>query len=228
MIIMTKKLFLLIIICIISFTLKVNAQPYDLGLRISAGPCFPIGQLKDIPSDWSPGQNTFGNAGGASTGFFIGMDVRYNFSETGFYAFLGAQYMHNPLMSEIESAYTTLDVESPHYINVPIYVGAGWASDWDIGFGIWADCGLGVDLFMKTKEGRENDLNGMLQYKKDPMFMLKCGGGVHWMSGIEIGAHYYWLGSHDVIVQTGPSINQGRLKCSMVTLDFAVTIPFHF
>ena len=206
-----KKTIILLTALLMGFS-TMFAQNSKSGVSIQLGGILPSVQFDNTPSLVIPGPNSFGNAGGAMFGASFGLKYTYTFKKTsiedlGLGIFVSADAMWNAMQKDIRTKYDNVSCTKPMYVNVPIMVGASYTTQFSDVFGIWVEAGLGVDLFYKTPEGWKNN---MLDYKLNAEFATEVGAGILLAKTVSLGAHYYWLGTHDV-----------RVKDDNINLTFA-------
>lgn len=197
------------------------------GLSVQLGGILPFQEFDNAPSYVIPGTNSFGNAGGAMFGASFGLKYTYTFQKTsiensGLGIFISADGMWNALQKDIRTTYDNVSCTKPMYINVPIMLGINYTTQFSDVFGIWAEAGLGADLFFKTPEGWENN---MLKYKMGAEFAVEAGAGILLAKTVSLGAHYYWMGTQDVRTKTNSIISvENPLKMGV----WAFKLGFHF
>ncbi len=208
-------------------------QTTKSGLSIQLGGILPMGQFQAQPTGVAgviiPGLNTFGENGGAMFGASLGFKYTYSFQNTkmensGLGIFIAADGMWNALNKNLRDTYDSWRVTKPMYVNVPIMLGVNYTAQFGDVFGIWAEAGLGADLFIKTPEGTENALT---KYKLSPEFAFEAGAGIIFVRTVSLGAHYYWLGNHNVMVKED-SFFGGLSDYSMKMGVWAFKLGFHF
>ena len=192
--------FLVAILLIASFS-TVSAQE-KIGLSIHLGGALPMGQFTVSPSYVVP--CSLGNKGSATFGASLGLRYNYTFANTriedsGVGIFLSADAIWNYINKDVRTVYDNASCTKPMYLNVPIIIGGNWMSDFvNSPVNIWAEAGIGCDLFLKTQEGWKNNL---VSYKMNPEFACEIGFGVMFIKTISLGVHYYWLGKQEIRVK---------------------------
>ncbi|MBO4488077.1 MAG: hypothetical protein J5741_00275 [Bacteroidales bacterium] len=214
-------------------SLSSFGQTTKAGLSFQLGGILPSTEFHAQPTGVAgvivPGLNTFGQNGGAMFGASFGVKYTYSFQNTkmehsGLGIFIAADGMWNPMNKNLRDMYDNLRVTKPMYVNVPIIVGLNYTTQFSDVIGIWAEGGIGADLFFKTPEGTENALT---KYKMNAEFAAQVGAGILLVRTISLGAHYYWLGTHNVMVQDNAFLG-GITDYQMKTGVWAFKLGFHF
>ena len=210
-------------------------QTTKSGLSIQLGGILPMGEFHAQPTGLPiigviPGFNTFEQNGGAMFGASFGLKYTYSFQNTkmensGLGIFVSADGMWNALNKNLRDLYDNARETKPMYVNVPIMIGASYTTQFSDVFGIWAEAGLGADLFFKTPEGISERLT---KYKMSPEFAFEAGVGVIFVRTISLGAHYYWLGSHNVMVKEESMFGHSQPSYPMKIGVGAFKLGFHF
>ncbi|MCR4964644.1 MAG: hypothetical protein K6A41_03200 [Bacteroidales bacterium] len=202
------------------------------GLSFQIGGILPMGAFGDQPTGVAgvivPGTNSFVKNGGAMFGASLGLKYTYTFQNTkmensGLGIFIAADGMWNALNKDLRDKYDALSCTKPMYVNVPIMLGVNYTTQFSDVFGIWAEAGLGADLLFKTPEGYENLLT---RYKMSPEFAFQAGAGIILARTVTLGAHYYWLGSHNVAVSSNSDVPGGSYPMNINV--WAFKLGFHF
>lgn len=233
------------------------------GLFLNVGYTFPYSSLRQDPIEVLPGQNSFGAVGGARSGFAVGLNYHYEFFNTalenfGLGVFASADFMYNDLKKEFKNAYKELSCMAPKYFNIPVLAGISWTTPWSFRdyFAIYVEYGIGADIFLKTKEGWNDN---MLKYNPSTKFAMECGLGFLLLDGVRLSAHYCWLGNHDVMINYGGGttevvddrpqkswnvcakevgddkpldgsdllVNNNKMKCGMWSLELSIRLFHH-
>ena len=219
--------FLVVILLIASFS-TVSAQE-KLGLSLHLGGALPMGQFTVSPSYVVP--CALGNKGSATFGASLGLRYNYTFANTriedsGAGIFLSADAIWNYINKDVRTVYDNASCTKPMYINAPIIIGGTWMSDFvNSPVNIWAEAGIGCDLFLKTQEGWENN---MVSYKMNPEFACEGGFGVMFIKTISLGVHYYWLGKQEVKVKGDESGGSFLAPPAMAIHMMEFKVGFHF
>ena len=209
-------------------------QNNKAGLSFQLGGILPMGEFHAQPTGVlgviTPGLNSFDKNGGAMFGASFGVKYTYSFQNTkmensGLGIFVSADGMWNALNKDLRDRYDKLSVTKPMYVNVPIMAGISYTTTFSDVFGIWAEAGLGADLFFKTPEGTENALT---KYKMSPEFAFEAGAGILLVRTVSLGAHYYWLGSHNVMVKEDSFLGNVQPSYPMKIGVWAFKLGFHF
>ena len=219
--------FLVAILLIVSFT-TVSAQD-KIGLSIHLGGALPMGQFTQSPSYVIP--CALGDKASAIFGASLGLRYNYTFAGTriedsGVGIFLSADAMWNYINKDVRDKYDAVSCTKPMYLNVPIMLGVSWTSDFvNSPVNIWAEAGLGCDLFLKTTEGWNN---ATVSYVMNPEFACEGGIGILFIKTISIGVHYYWLGKHEIKAKD-VNYGDGFLAAPQVPIHMmAFKVGFHF
>ena len=149
--------FLVAILLIASFS-TVSAQE-KIGLSLHLGGALPMGQFTVSPSYFSPkdlkeAKDILKDKGSAVFGASIGLRYNYTFANTriedsGAGIFIAADLIWNYINKDVQNAYDSEKRTKPMYINVPIIIGGSWMSDFvNSPVNIWAEAGIGCDLFL--------------------------------------------------------------------------------
>lgn len=219
--------FVVTILLIASFSV-VSAQD-KCGFSLHIGGALPMGQFTQTPSYIIP--CTLGDKGSAIFGASLGLHYNYTFANTriedsGFGIFIAADAMWNYINKEVRDAYDLTKCTKPMYLNVPIVIGATWMSDFvNSPVNIWAEAGIGCDLFLKTTEGWKNN---KISYTMNPEFACEGGFGIIFIKTFSIGVHYYWLGMQEVKVK-GRNYGDGFNAAPKMAIHMmAFKVGFHF
>lgn len=218
---------LVAILLIASFT-TVSAQD-RIGLSIHLGGALPMGQFTKSPSYVIP--CALGDKGSAIFGASLGLRYNYTFAgtgieDTGVGIFVSADAMWNYINKDVKNAYDRLKCTKPMYLNVPIILGVSWTSDFvNSPVNVWAEAGIGCDLFLKTTEGWSGNT---VSYVMNPEFACEGGIGLLFIKRISLGVHYYWLGKQDVRVK-GVDYGDGFLAAPQMAIHMMeFKVGFHF
>lgn len=218
-----KSIILALALCLGLFSLSAQNKS---GLSVHFGCVKPGSQFNDVPELVVPGLNTFGSAGGAMTGASFGLKYTYNFKNTvmeksGLGVFFAADGFWNAMNKDLRNQYDNVSCTKPMYINVPLQIGFNYTTPGRI-FNVWAEYSLGADLFMKTQEGWNNNT---IKYQMNTEFATQVGFGFMFVKTVSIGAHYYWLGNHDVRAKSESLFNPAS---TMKTGAWVFKLGFHF
>ena len=196
-----KKIKFLVVLAILAVSsLSLSAQQRDHhGISLQLGGVLPLQEFSATPAHVIPGINDpqFNHHGAAMFGASFGLKYNYVF-DFGLGVFVSADAMWNAMNRNIRTTYDNASCTKPMYVNVPIIVGANYVTDFSDVVDVWAEAGVGVNLFYKTTEGWSNAL---VKYDMNCNFAAEAGVGVTFIDLISIGAHYYWLGNQSVKVQ---------------------------
>lgn len=226
--------FLVAILLIASFS-TVSAQE-KIGLSLHLGGALPMGQFTVSPSYFSPkdlkeAKDILKDKGSAVFGASIGLRYNYTFANTriedsGAGIFIAADLIWNYINKDVQNAYDSEKRTKPMYINVPIIIGGSWMSDFvNSPVNIWAEAGIGCDLFLKTQEGWKNN---MVSYKMNPEFACEIGFGMMFIKTISLGVHYYWLGKQEVRVKGVEYVGGFLTPPTMAIHMMEFKVGFHF
>ncbi len=209
-------------------------QSSKSGMSIQLGGILPMGAFDKTPVGMPvvgivPGVNSFTENGGAMFGASIGLKYTYTFQNTsmensGLGIFISADGMWHALDKDVRDLYDLARKTKPMYVNVPIMLGVNYTAQFGDVFGIWAEAGLGADLFFKTPEGTSEQLT---KYKTSAEFAFEAGAGILLARTVSLGAHYYWLGNHNVMVKSD-SFFGGITDYQMKVGVWAFKLGFHF
>ena len=133
--------------------------------------------------------------------------------------------MWNALQKDIRNEYDKLNLTKPMYVNIPIMVGLNYTTQFSNVFGLWAEVGIGADLLIKTPEGFKDNL---AHYKMSAEFAAEAGAGIILGRTITLGAHYYWMGNHDIFMKTNIDIPALNPPTPMKVGVWAFKLGFHF
>ena len=189
-----------------------------------------MGQFTQTPSYIVPAAT--GDKCGAIFGASLGLRYNYTFAgttieETGVGIFVSADAMWNYINKKMRNDYDLTKCTKPMYINVPIMLGVSWTSDFvESPVNVWAEAGIGCDLFLKTKEGWNN---ATVSYSMNPEFACEGGIGLLFIKRISVGVHYYWLGKQDIKMKDVDYANGGFGVPPAVAIHMmAFKVGFHF
>lgn len=221
-----KKLRLILIIAVLmGGVCTVSAQQREHhGVSIHLGGILPLQDFSATQAYVVPGTNNFGSNGNAMFGASLGLKYNYVFG-FGLGVFASADLIWNALNKDISAQYDAVSCTKPMYVNVPIIAGINYVTDFSDVVDVWAEAGIGADLFFKTQEGWKN---AALKYDMNAAFTVEAGAGVTFIDLISIGVHYYWLGKQDVKVQD-VNYGQGFLTPHKMNMGaMAFKLGFHF
>lgn len=197
-----KKLGLILAIAMI-FSFSANAQRHEgFGGSVRLGGVLPMQDFAATQAYVVPGINGLGNHGCAMFGASLGLEGQYMFGlgrdAGGLGIFLSADAMWNALNKNIRDQYSKVSCTKPTYINVPILLGVKYISDFSDVVDVWAEAGVGVNLFKKTTEGWNNST---VSYDMTASFAAGAGIGVTFVDVVSIGVYYNWLGKQKIKVE---------------------------
>ena len=195
-----------------------------------------MGQFTVSPSYFSPkdlkeAKDILKDKGSAVFGASIGLRYNYTFANTriedsGAGIFIAADLIWNYINKDVQNAYDSEKRTKPMYINAPIIIGGSWMSDFvNSPVNIWAEAGIGCDLFLKTQEGWKNN---MVSYKMNPEFACEIGFGMMFIKTISLGVHYYWLGKQEVRVKGVEYVGGFLTPPTMAIHMMEFKVGFHF
>ena len=192
-----------------------------------------MGSFTETPSyfnmnpTWLANNNKCGAIFGASLG------LRYNYTfpgtrieDSGVGIFLSADLFWNYINKTTRTKYNEYSCTKPMYINVPVIIGGTWMSDFvNSPVNIWAEAGIGCDLFLKTTEGWSGNT---VSYSMNPEFACEGGFGIIISRLVSVGVHYYWLGKQD-IKDKETDYSDGFHTAPQVAIHMmAFKVGFHF
>ena len=219
--------FIIAFLLIASFS-TIYAQE-KIGLSVHLGGALPMGQFTKTPSYVIP--CALGDKGSAIFGASIGLRYNYTFAntrieDTGVGIFLAADAMWNYINKDVQNAYDLVKCTKPMYLNVPIMLGVSWTSDFVRSpVNVWAEAGIGCDLFLKTTEGWKGNT---VSYDMNPEFACEGGVGVLFAKLVSVGVHYYWLGKQDIKLK-GVEYGDGFHTAPKMAIHMmAFKVGFHF
>lgn len=222
-----KKTITIIAILLLGLS-TVFAQKQKSGFSFQFAGILPFAQFDNTPALVIPGTNSFHEAGGAMFGASFGIKYTYSFEKTsiedlGLGIFFSVDAMWNALQKDIRIKYDNVNCTKPMYINAPVMIGVSYTSQFSDVFGVWAEAGIGADLFYKTAEGWEKN---MTNYRMNVEFAAEGGAGIILARTVTLGAHYYWLGNHDVRAKNENALisTPNPLKVGV----WAFKLGFHF
>ena len=160
------------------------------GLSLHLGAMFPRGDFQTpmvtIDKGSSPVSATM--ITGASLG------LRYSLKlPIGFNLFVHSELAWNSLDKGTRAEYSKISKTTPQYVNVPLFAGVRYTL-----LGIYAEAGCGMDFLIKTQEGWRNETT---KYQSSKAFAAEFGLGFTFFKKLSIGAHYYLLGNHTILVK---------------------------
>ena len=218
----------LLVIFLISLFTNVYAQEKS-GVSIHLGGILPMGSFTQNPSYIIPAAT--GDRCGAIFGASLGLRYNYTFANTriedsGVGIFISADAFWNYINKDMRDAYDLVKCTKPMYLNVPIMVGVSWTSDFvSSPVNVWAEAGLGCDIFLKTTEGWSGNT---VSYNINPEFACEGGIGLIINKLFSVGVHYYWLGKQDIKAK-GVNYGDGFLAAPQVAIHMmAFKVGFHF
>lgn len=223
-----KKIKFLVVFALLAGSLfAVSAQERDHhGFSVQLGGVLPLQEFSAAPIYCIPGKNPpeFNHHGGAMFGASLGLKYNYVF-DFGLGVFVSADLMWNALNKDVRAFYDDASCTKPTYVNVPLIVGVNYITDFSDVVDVWAEAGVGADLFFKTAEGWSNNL---CKYDMNAAFAAEVGVGVTFIDLISIGAHYYWMGNQSVKVkgETYDEVHQPAHR--MKTGAMVFKLGFHF
>lgn len=219
-----KKTITLITVILLGLS-TVFAQKSGFSFQFAG--ILPYAQFDNTPAFVIPGSNaSFSEAGGAMFGASAGIKYTYGFEKTsiehvGLGIFFSADVVWNALQKDIRTKYDNVNCKKPMYFNAPLMIGVSYTTQFSDVFGLWAEAGVGADLLYKTEEGWEKN---MTSYKLGVEFAAEGGAGIILAKTVSLGAHYYWLGNHDVRVKDATISLPNPLKVGV----WAFKLGFHF
>lgn len=136
-------------------------------------------------------------------GFRFGYHIGINNSEYGEIApFVEFAGLWNRPKSGIRDQFDIAQNDYPHYINIPIYIGAQYRYPVTDIIKPFAEFGIGYDLLFITSEYGK-DPSGLIkrddyQYSTSGSFSWQLGLGCYFSNYVSVGLYYYGLGSHKI------------------------------
>lgn len=224
-----KKFRNLIVTILMIASFSVASAQDKCGLSIHLGGVLPMGPFTQTPSYIVP--CALGDKGSAMFGASLGLRYNYTFAGTriedsGIGIFAAADLFWNYINKDVRDAYDLVKCTKPMYVNVPIMLGISWTSDFVASpVNVWAEAGIGCDLFVKTKEGWSGNT---VSYSMNPEFACEGGVGILISRLVSVGVHYYWLGMQDVKIK-GRNYGDGfNVAPKMAVHEMAFKVGFHF
>ena len=224
---MKKFSLVLLVAMLLGGVMTVSAQKRDHhGISVHVGGVLPVQEFNNTPAYFLPGVNdrAFNGKGAAMFGASLGLKYNYVF-DFGLGIFASADLMWNMVNKSVRTTYDNASCTKPMYLNVPILVGANYITDFSDIVDVWAEAGIGCDLFLKTSEGWSNST---IKYMMNPAFAVGVGAGVTFIDLISVGVHYYWLGRQSVKVD-GVTYDETYVVPSKLRIgQGALKVGFHF
>lgn len=224
---MKKFSLVLLIALLMGGVMSVSAQKTDHhGISVHVGGIMPVHEFHKTPAYVVPGANSrnFDRHGGATFGASLGLKYNYVF-DFGLGVFASADLMWNMVNKSVREVYNNASCTKPMYVNVPIIVGVNYITDFSDIVDVWAEAGIGCDLFLKTQEGWSNST---IKYKMNAAFAAEAGVGVTFIDLISVGIHYYWLGRQSVKVDGITYDETYVISNKMKVGQVAFKVGFHF
>lgn len=224
---MKKFGLVLLIALLMGGVMSVSAQKTDHhGISVHVGGIMPVHEFHKTPAYVVPGVNSrnFDRHGGATFGASLGLKYNYVF-DFGLGVFASADLMWNMVNKSVREVYNNASCTKPMYVNVPIIVGVNYITDFSDIVDVWAEAGIGCDLFLKTQEGWSNST---IKYKMNAAFAAEAGLGVTFIDLISVGIHYYWLGRQSVKVDGITYDETYVIPNKMKVGQVAFKVGFHF
>lgn len=224
---MKKFSLVLLIALLMGGVMSVSAQQREHhGISVHLGGILPVHQFDNTPIYVVPGANSrhFDGHGAATFGASLGLKYNYVF-DFGLGVFASADLMWNMMNKNVREVYNNASCTKPMYVNVPIIVGVNYITDFSDIVDVWAEAGIGCDLFLKTQEGWSNST---IKYKMNAAFAAEVGAGVTFIDLISVGIHYYWLGRQSVKVDGVTYDETYVIPNKMKVGQVAFKVGFHF
>ena len=224
---MKKFGLVLLIALLMGGVMSVSAQKTDHhGISVHVGGIMPVHEFHKTPAYVVPGVNSrnLDRHGGATFGASLGLKYNYVF-DFGLGVFASADLMWNMVNKSVREVYNNASCTKPMYVNVPIIVGVNYITDFSDIVDVWAEAGIGCDLFLKTQEGWSNST---IKYKMNAAFAAEAGVGVTFIDLISVGIHYYWLGRQSVKVDGITYDETYVIPNKMKVGQVAFKVGFHF
>ena len=193
-----------------------------------------MGQFTETPAYIYFNENFHGTGDKCGAIFGASLGLRYNYTfagttieETGVGIFVSADAFWNYINKTMRNQYDSVKCTKPMYINVPIMLGVSWTSDFvNSPVNVWAEAGIGCDLFLKTTEGWKARTTS---YEMNPEFACEGGVGILINRMFSVGVHYYWLGKQDIKRKDVDYANGGFGVPPTVAIHMmAFKVGFHF
>ena len=208
-------------------TEKQEYVPNKIGISFYLGGVLPSLEMNDAmdKSLVIPGRNYAGKGGSAMFGASLGLKYNYIFKtksqkSTGVGVFLSSDVLWNQFNKEMRTMYDTVKCTAPMYVNVPIMAGVNYTTQFSNVIALWVEVGAGTDLFIKTTEGWEGETN---DYYVSAKFAAEAGAGILLARTLSLGAHYYYLGNHDI-----KEIRENSIDSKMKMGAWVFKLGFHF
>lgn len=224
---MKKFSLVLLVAMLLGGVMTVSAQKRDHhGISVHVGGVLPVQEFNNTPAYFLPGVNdrAFNGKGAATFGASLGLKYNYVF-DFGLGVFASADLMWNMVNKSVREVYNNASCTKPMYVNVPIIVGVNYITDFSDIVDVWAEAGIGCDLFLKTQEGWSNST---IKYKMNAAFAAEVGAGVTFIDLISVGIHYYWLGCQSVKVDGITYDETYVIANKMKVGQVAFKVGFHF
>jgi opacity protein-like surface antigen len=229
---------LMIAVLIFSAVFSMNAQDFKKSdFTVFLGGSMPVGQFNkgvDLIYTVSPENTPFETTlGHAMFGANLGLRYTYRF-DIGVGAFVNADLIWNALDEEIREEYNKISKTKPMYLNIPFMVGADYRYDFSYEFGVFAEAGMGINLFKKTTEGwsaSDSHPEGPINYDLSKSFAYEIGTGIMIANTLSIGIHFYGLGNHELKPTNSTDytlVYNGEPEAIEKVNMFMIKLGFHF
>lgn len=207
-----KTLLLGAAFCFASFS--ANAQ-FEFGLSLTGG--IATGDMKaKIPASGSVMGNSQGlmgtqyimNSSSNMLGFAFrfGYRIPINNSEYGeVLPYVEVNGFWNRPNKDMRKQYDEANNTYPHYINVPLYIGAQYRYPVTDIIKPYAEFGIGYDLlFISSEYGKPGD---DYRYKSKGALSGNVGVGCFFSDWVSVGIYYYGFGSHKIMLKENSEID---------------------
>ncbi len=137
---------------------------------------------------------------GSSAKWGIGLSFKYSFKfnivedKASAGPFVGIDLTWNSLDKKVNKAFNDLKCDKPHYINIPLMIGANGRYYFNDVLGVSAEFGIGLDMLYITPQGWSDKKE---KYGVDFSMAWQIGAGIYLGQHVNIGLHYYSFGLHN-------------------------------
>ena len=235
----TKKYSLVVAVIIVTLLsgLRVYAQDETYSqnnFSIHAGVAYPLSDFasEDINND---------KAGGAATGFNIGLKYTYQLSDNGLGLFAGLDFNYNGLTkdskNDIKELFESIGVVNADYTffkyyNIPISAGLNYTYEANEKVDLFANAGLTFNLLKvsnfvieadRFKITTEIDLANSIGFK--------IGGGILINKKMSIAIDYWGLGNHNLNGESkgeGLAVRSEEIDAVQKVDLFTMTLGYNF
>jgi hypothetical protein len=221
---MKKFRLILVVALLLGGMSTVSAQEYERhNISIHLGGVLPLQEFA-ANGGHPVFIGAFGDRGYATFGASLGLKYNYIF-DFGLGVYAAADGFWNMINKPTSDMYDKVSCTKPMYINVPILAGVNYVTDFSDVIDVWAEAGIGANLFFKTPEGWNDNL---IKYQMTASFATGAGVGVTFIDRISIGAHFYWLGNQRIKVKDIDYDETYIVAPRMQTSMMVFKVGFHF